>query len=283
MRIDYIDKLKGFAIILVVMGHVIEKSLMINEQPINIFYTSFHMPLFMFLSGIFALKSFILCNYSECVLFIKNKARRIIVPFILVGGLLSYQMYGDCYSIYVGLRNQSFWFLPTLFYCMITEMIVFVSFKKNVSLRFDKWYIDIVSHITIFFLLSAIYLLWNPPVPYYLHFVKQYPFFVFGVFFTRYKLLSILNKELLYAGSFVLYFLFLYVQYNNTLPFGPAAFFAIIILLNLFVKYASRIPCYFSEIGKRSLQIYVFHWFLLPTLIPVGHKIDQMGGAILKF
>ena len=41
-RIEYIDQLKGFAIILVVMGHVAEKSMNITTTPFNEFYGSFH-------------------------------------------------------------------------------------------------------------------------------------------------------------------------------------------------------------------------------------------------
>ena len=84
-RIDYIDKLKGFAIILVVMGHVLEWGMGISDSPANLFYSSFHMPLFMFLSGLFAMKSFKTYNLAECQHFLYNKVRRIVVPFLVVG------------------------------------------------------------------------------------------------------------------------------------------------------------------------------------------------------
>ncbi len=45
-RIDWIDISKGFGIILVIWGHIA-----INDGPINIWISSFHMPLFFFLSG----------------------------------------------------------------------------------------------------------------------------------------------------------------------------------------------------------------------------------------
>lgn len=53
-RIDYIDRMKGMAIFLVVMGHVYG---MVFNQGEDITYkwiSSFHMPLFMFLSGLVA-------------------------------------------------------------------------------------------------------------------------------------------------------------------------------------------------------------------------------------
>ena len=75
MRIDYVDKLKGLAIILVVMGHVMEQSFGINDMFSNWTYMSFHMPLFIFLSGMFALKSFENWNYIECFSFLRKKKR----------------------------------------------------------------------------------------------------------------------------------------------------------------------------------------------------------------
>lgn len=49
-RVQYIDRLKGLAIILVVMGHIFGFSQL--EDGINTFIYTFHMPLFMFLSGL---------------------------------------------------------------------------------------------------------------------------------------------------------------------------------------------------------------------------------------
>lgn len=52
--IDYIDRLKGFAIFLVVIRHVYS---FVFAQPDDVTYiviSSFHMPLFIFLSGLAA-------------------------------------------------------------------------------------------------------------------------------------------------------------------------------------------------------------------------------------
>lgn len=49
-RISYIDQLKGIAILLVVLGHVIGYNNCENSFLWRFIY-SFHMPLFMFISG----------------------------------------------------------------------------------------------------------------------------------------------------------------------------------------------------------------------------------------
>lgn len=49
-RIEYIDILRGFAIFLVTLGHVLEKS-GYHESSLFAFIYSFHMPLFFCISG----------------------------------------------------------------------------------------------------------------------------------------------------------------------------------------------------------------------------------------
>lgn len=49
-RIEYIDITRGLAMLLVILGHCN----MFIDAPLNKFILSFHMPLFFFISGIFA-------------------------------------------------------------------------------------------------------------------------------------------------------------------------------------------------------------------------------------
>lgn len=49
-RIEYIDNARGIAMLLVILGHCTQGV----EYTLNHFICSFHMPLFFFLSGIFA-------------------------------------------------------------------------------------------------------------------------------------------------------------------------------------------------------------------------------------
>lgn len=50
-RLVYIDEMKGFAILLVCMGHLLAHSSLGNLQPTLIVIASFHMAFFFFLSG----------------------------------------------------------------------------------------------------------------------------------------------------------------------------------------------------------------------------------------
>lgn len=273
-RIGYIDKLKGFAIILVVMGHIAEKSLNIHNSSFNAFYESFHMPLFMFLSGLFAMKSFINWNCSEISLFVRKKTLRIILPFIVVGGFYSLLCYHDLSIFYPG--NGGYWFLPALFYCMLTEMIVGGTlYRIKLGLIFD-----IVTHLMVFALLTAVYYGLQPDIPYYLAFFKLYLFFWFGVCCTKYPRLfeHICQSKWMMALSCLLYLGL--IPFSHQTPVRLTGFFAIIICLQMFIAYDNQIPKVLSKIGQSSLAIYVFHWFLLPSQLSLGDMLSTPVGPL---
>lgn len=122
MRIEFIDKLKGLAIGAVVVGHVIDKSIGMAGG-IQTFCYSFHMPLFMFLSGVFAYKHVHAYDWREALAFVRKKALRVVWPFFVVGGLYVLAVWhqgGDASGAWEG-----YWFLPALFYNMLAGLAVY--------------------------------------------------------------------------------------------------------------------------------------------------------------
>lgn len=262
MRIEFIDKLKGFAIFLVVMGHITEKSLGINNTPFNLFYSSFHMPLFMFLSGVFAFKTFKCYDMKEFLMFFKKKALRILVPFAVVGGGFSILAYGlriDDWTVAIG----GYWFLPALFYCMLVGSLTHI-----LRYRFGKsnMVAELGIELTVLTVLSiAYYVHVLDSVPFYLHFIKMYPFFVLGTFFSPHERFRdrLMKNEMWLAVSVVAYIISFILP---SMPVNIHAFFAIVIWVQFFARYSSKIPRVISVMGFYSMEIYVFHWFLLPQL-----------------
>ncbi len=128
-RNDVIDAMKGFAILLVVLGHAIQRN--IPEADDTLVYRviySFHMPLFMFLAGIVSVYSAELPG----LLFLKKKILALVVPFI-TWYLLSYFVTGayhttsvKTYLVQVVLSpDWGLWFLWVLFlnYCALVFSI----------------------------------------------------------------------------------------------------------------------------------------------------------------
>lgn len=278
-RISFIDSLKGITILWVVMGHIAEKSIGLTDTPFNAFYASFHMPLFMFLSGLFAFKAFHNYNAMEYLAFFKKKALRIMVPFIVIG-------WGG-YSLLVdalGMEEwqsaiSGYWFLPALFYCMVTGSLTHLVRHHLAKGRIP---VEVGIELVVWAALTAGYYAHVASgIPFYLHFIKMYPFFALGTFFFshegfREKLTG--NRTwfavavIAYIASFML----------PRMPMNLHAFFAIVILMQIFANYDAWIPRILSVVGTYSMEIYVFHWFLLPQLSECRTFFMNQAGSTLN-
>ncbi len=283
-RIEYIDKLKGLAITLVVMGHVADKSMLIATSLFNDFYHSINMPLFMFLSGIFTYKSFYKWDFNEIMNFLKKKALRILFPFFVIGGVYSLMFCGNLTDVYLGV-SSGYWFLPALFYCMLFGLIAYLFINRIEKL--NNPFCNLIIHGVFWSLLIVLYYRgWLGNIPYFLYAIKMYPFFVMGTFFSKYKSFNekVVNSNNLFSISIIGYILCM--MYQNIIPIqlNYIGFFSIIILINMFVKYNQYIPEKLSYIGKYSAEIYVFHWFLLPSLYSLGNwLLSQSVGENQNF
>lgn len=276
-RINYIDQLKGLAILLVVMGHVAEISMNITATPFNIFKGSFHMPLFMFLSGIFAFKSFKRWSIDEILYFLRRKTFRIIFPFIIIGGVYSSLFCDKVTDVYLGV-SSSFWFLPALFYCMLYALIVNVIINK--MNYFDTYFGVLLIHFIWWAIPSLLY--YNDyllSIPFFLHAIKMYPFFVMGTLFSKYDIFKkmVINSNSLFSISIIGYLLCLLFQQRLPLQFSFTGIFAIIILINIFSNNDFYFKKEMTYWGRHSLEIYVFHWFLLPTLNSLGNWLSSQS------
>lgn len=80
-RVEYIDQLKGFCILLVVVGHLSLWSLGEGDNPITSFVGLFHMQTFMFLSGL-------VISAAPGTSKVIRKLLMFMLPLIFVGGLI---------------------------------------------------------------------------------------------------------------------------------------------------------------------------------------------------
>ena len=126
-RLNYIDWLKGIAIISVVMGHVTGFDFLSLENSsksfLNRFITSIHMPFFIFLSGLVVSYRFESITSTCKKLFIK--ARVLLIPIILVG--IPYALWRGftLYEFITSPMKYGYWYLLTLFELYILLYLVF--------------------------------------------------------------------------------------------------------------------------------------------------------------
>lgn len=161
------DLLKLFAIFLVVWGHCMQHLLdvPIEQNPMFLWISSFHMPLFMAIAGLFAERSF----SRPLKDYISKRGSQLLIPWLswsvivlVVCAILGLNVSArSIANVFV----NSLWFLKSLFVCGILALIGF-KHKRHIVL----W-------IFLSFLLSQIFLIWNV--------FTMYPCFLFGIFCGR--------------------------------------------------------------------------------------------------
>lgn len=137
-RIDYIDRMKGLAIFLVVMGHVYG---MAFAQPDDVAYQvicSFYMPLFMFLSGLVACSGVTSPYWSLSKL--GRKLRGLLLPLLIFGMCFTMTFSHDFGSGLAGFlespNKNGYWYLMTLAVFYVSLSL----YRLNVK---QKWYVDV--------------------------------------------------------------------------------------------------------------------------------------------
>lgn len=117
-RLFYLDAARGFAILLVVLGHIWE-----TEQLLPVLIYSFHVPLFFIISGI--LTAYTRQERRPTKLLLFSRSKSLIIPyvfyeliFVVLFGIRNHFDFGSQH-FYDGLLlqplNVPLWFLPTLF------------------------------------------------------------------------------------------------------------------------------------------------------------------------
>lgn len=145
-RYPWLDYLKVFAIVLVVLGHSIQTLDVDFEHNLAFKYIyAFHMPLFMFISGFLSFRG------SEGITFktVKKRFLQLMVPFVCLPIVLCL-LRGEADSIFKVLLNTFYatdsglWFLHALFF------IVFISYGINVLAHKLKIREEIVSLVVVY-------------------------------------------------------------------------------------------------------------------------------------
>lgn len=272
MRLSYIDQLKGFAILMVVMGHFVQYCLCENETSwlYKIIY-SFHMPLFAFLSGLMFRALF---NFKDIRMKFIKQSCKLLLPFISFGVIYMY-------TIRCGenlLTNQfklGLWYLLFLWQCYLLTHIYNLFFKKII----DKPYFFLIDVCWLFMLLAVFKTLnveINPEINNIigtLHLMKLYPFFFVGYVIKRKTVFLLLfnNKRNYSEVAFILwitlFFTSIYI-YSSWILITAMGFAAVYSLVSWFYELrGERSPIFriLETFGKYSLEIYILHRFMTTT------------------
>lgn len=290
-RILWLDTVKLLAIFLVLWGHCAQHLLTCEEWSnyIYIYIYSFHMPLFMVISGFFAGNIF-KHSFFEVM---KNKTWQLIVPVVLWGTLLyvidTYMISNNTTSYLNSILWRYFWFLKSLFICFILFSIgTYWIRNKNAGLII----VLIISQFIVYYKIRY-----------------MFPCFVFGYIINRN--LGFFKKHIwpIFIISGIVYFLMVPEwDVHKMWPSVSKAQLLITPLYSLYQVYFKLIigiagslvcicACYIlfkdistkgttsriCELGQYTLSIYIIQSLLLETILAHIINIDSVNDWRLNF
>lgn len=292
-RLGYIDAIRGLAMLMVVYGHVNFFSFKITPY-IGTITEAIQMPLFFFISGCVAYKA--ATRYSAISIVVKlwDKFKVLIVPTFVIGLSYTYLVLGrTLYDFSFNAMKYGYWFTISLFAMNIIYLLVFwatqnkgksVLIQTLIVTSIILWCLKHVCISTdIFIILNKTTCLWQT--------LTHFPFFVLGVILSIYRdeYEEVLSKRDAWNALLIIGFVMALLlmppisTLDIKLPIGGVlrlilGFCGSLLLLNLTLSLKpyleNCIGRFFQFVGRRSLEIYLLHYFLLPDLTYAAEYVD---------
>lgn len=269
-RLFFIDALKAFAIILVVLGHLSQFS-PLQDHIYGRIVTIFHMPLFMAVSGY-------VTNPERIHI---HKRMRLLIPFLVFGLGWTFLNNGTIFGFLTDEAKYGYWYLTVLLtFCML----LFLLNRIQMRLEYGMLVVELLLgtlHLAFHHSVVATTLSTN-------HMFQLWPFFCLGILLRK----GLLEKLLVYKKWVSLSFILIVAvilwggqQYalTGTLKEYLNDFCSVFIVAVLFMLFACMEDLHIrnrlvSLIGRSTLQIYVLHYFMLMLSLKVVG-----GGYVLPF
>lgn len=274
------DMIKAVAIFLVVLGHCIQTMDLLWQQNVvqRVIY-SFHMPLFMFVSGYFAVNSKSVCFRKWII----DKSRRLLVPCIVHGVFFSAAMY------FFARTPQP---LPDVISVLNTVWYLFVLFLLLLFARIFDFIPWTLGRMAAWCALYAIgFLVDLEPDAQYL--VGMMPFFLVGRWLRK------SGKE--YPSTVILMLLsFIYVLICSQWTFENAVYYlelgrllfavkqliilyscgfcglSFVLLVFKYLPTQNIVVSVLANVGQRTLDIYVLQIYAILLLKRFGPSFDSI-------
>ena len=308
VRLEWLDALRGFTMILVVANHVGAEAF---EIPRGVstslqFLVLFRMPLFFFVSGFLAYKASQVWNLATFGQLVGKKLRVQIIPtvvfFLLSAMILSKDMWATIPNWLHIPTKGGFWFTLVLLYMFL---IYYVFAYIESKLKVKSWI-----PITLLFIVSLVcyetcylpkHFSWafgwrGHPNDFMndtslIQVFQYFPFFIYGNIVHRYweQAQKVMDSNWFYPIIVVVViFAAMDTLKWHTLRLAWAIIpltLARFILLTMVVMYFRNYQQYFTQhsvmgaslqyIGRRTLDIYLIHYLFLPDLPTIGAFFDK--------
>lgn len=307
-RIADLDILKGIAIFLVVMGHVIGMCIRGIDSCIAFkIIEQLHMPIFFFISGWFSFK---IANGKLASPKLGKRFKQLIIPFLVVSSL--WIMYFPHSGLKSPLSNNipqmlttywkdGYWFTLALFEIIcLYWLIAKINAKRNKTIF--TILLSVVIYLLLIFLEPIISIEAENYDPAGIGLLRTFfPIFIFGVIcrqneetFRKIATNSIFFTSALIIGGMTWYYVSYYWEYPNIpqnamLIIKPLMQFCLMtVIFGLIYKIrettknglkTNYIQKYFIYLGNESLGIYLLHYFFLFPLTILQAPLREMSLA----
>lgn len=278
-RIEFIDAMRGFTMILVVLHHVATFCWKITDQvpSVHEYLVQFRMPLFFFISGFVLYKAGVTWDLQQVIRFFKKK-----IPVQLLSPLVFFMLfiYVTDRSVVDAIGNHvkyGYWFTFVLLEYYIFYAVVRFFIRK----RWAEVVLVVLGLVLYTGIQNTV-----PVSPYILGVLStiQWKFFIFFVFGTLVKeyyprVENYLDSKWLLAV--VVAFYFLVNAFRDLIHIHPLAISFSLSVTGLIIVFAffRKKQSLFTRdkvlgrslqyIGRRTLDIYLIHFFLLPKNLSV--------------
>lgn len=293
-RVRYIDTLRGFTMLLVVFQHVRYFMCGMTDtrfDALAFFIVSFFMPMFFFISGYVAPKTI---HHKTKEIYLSNlkiKAMVLLIPTIVfwismtIVGLRTWQFPGG------------FWFTEVLFEMFLIYFTIAFICRKLKSSVIEN--IVLLTVTLILFSVKGIFLI--PEIQKYTSYFclvelcNYFPFFFFGLMSKKYKDLffKVCDNGYLMMLMIVTAFVLLICQYKFDVVYfsGPINQVKGVILVAIIFTCFRHSEAFWSKknmftdsmvyVGRRTLDLYMLHYFLLMPVPVVGEFITSLNSNIV--
>lgn len=282
-RIEYIDAMRGLAMLFVVVDHLLFHSFRHTDNVIGLILSyEIQIPLFFMVSGF--LVKVPESNYRS---FYKRKAFSLLVPATIF------------MTIYVWLNNHSYiaawgdnfkdgyWFTFSLFeFVLIYTTFKIISRKMRLNINVDNILLIIITIVITFsFTLLAHMNKDSYVMPLFcLTQFKYLPYFILGTILAERDILGSKWHTISKRGSLIIllcfiFHVYIYINNDNVYLFQyklfliPATILGLLVLLLCFKNYESWSSSWVGKnlqtVGRYTLNIYFIHYFFLPRNLSV--------------
>lgn len=280
-RIAELDYIKGIAMLMVVMGHLLDFSLNVKGAMQDLFL--FQMPLFFVVSGFL--------SYREKQEDLRERVRRfglrsraLLVPLVVWSLMLNFVENKIIYSI-SDIYRGGYWFFLALWWCDLLNTITdYISKRWNLGIFPDVviyggiWGMTIIAR-----LLHLDVDVWLP----LMNIQYQFPFFALGVLMRKYPQLQVivLNKYTYALGLVLLMVGWKWDEMQMYLIWTMATFGGLVVtwMICRSIDNESMIAKCLSLVGQNTLPIYAIHYLFITNLsIDLSPILNHHQGFFLQ-